>query len=98
MKRTASLFLSFLSEKPAVEEQALARYVAFIRLISMVIVMVIVIRFIGIQIISSIFFGGGTTHHICQFRFRKSNRFCFCRKLRKDWAAGPKVKIMKYTN
>ena len=42
MKRTASLFLSFLSEKPAVEGQALARYVTFIRLMVMVMVMVII--------------------------------------------------------
>ena len=34
--------------------------------------------------------------HICQFRFRKSNNFWFCRKLRKDWAAEPKVcKILR---
>ena len=46
LKRTASLFLSFLSEKPAVEAKALARYAAFMRLMVMVMVMVISIQII----------------------------------------------------
>ena len=50
MKRTASLFLSFLSEKPAVEGQALARYVTFIRLMVMVMVKVMVIIMIMVMV------------------------------------------------